>query len=61
GYVVHKLIRHFINPRVSPAHFILYLLAHFIAIFILSYCINLFTIKVFAVLLCNFSFTFILF
>ncbi|HMT97460.1 MAG TPA: hypothetical protein PKC62_12285 [Ferruginibacter sp.] len=46
GYGVHKVIRHFINPRQTPAHFILYLLAHLIAVFTLSFLVNIFVLKI---------------
>lgn len=45
AYGTHKLIRRFINPRTSANHLFLFFLAHFVAIFILVFFINLLIIK----------------
>ncbi|RYF89404.1 MAG: hypothetical protein EOO03_06130 [Chitinophagaceae bacterium] len=45
GYLMHKLIRRFINPRQSVSHMFLFFLAHFVGIFILSFIINLLVLR----------------
>jgi len=45
GYGLHKLIRRFINPRLSVNHLFLFFMAHFIGIFILCFIISIIVIK----------------
>jgi hypothetical protein len=45
GYGMHKLIRRFINPKLSLNHLFLFFLAHFVGIFMLSFFVNLLIIK----------------
>lgn len=45
GYAMHKLIRRFINPKISVNHLFLFFLAHFVGIFILVFLVNLLVLK----------------
>ncbi|MFT3981966.1 MAG: hypothetical protein QM687_15980 [Ferruginibacter sp.] len=45
GYAMHKLIRRFINPRLSVNHLFLFFLAHFIGIFILCFMLSIIVLK----------------
>lgn len=45
GYGMHRLIKKYINPRLSVNHMFLYFIAHFVGVFFLSFLIAVVVIK----------------
>lgn len=45
GYGMHRLIKKYINPRLSVNHLFLYFIAHFVGVFFLSFLIAVVVIK----------------